>query len=102
MAIYEHLARPAHFRGTFSVLFESAPDAMIVTDRNGRILEVNREAERQFGYSREELTGASVEKLVPERLRDIHHRYRDAYQRAPNHRPMNSGQEIIALRKNGS
>ena len=75
---------------------------MVVTDQNGRILEVNREAEKEFGYHRGELVGESVEKLIPAGLRNTHRNYRQAYQKAPLHRPMNRGQEIIALRKDGS
>ncbi len=85
-----------------SVLFESAPDAIIVSDAEGRILELNAEAERTFGYSREELTGQSIEKLIPSRLRDAYSRYDEAYQDAPPHRPMHRAQSILALRKNGS
>ena len=97
-----HVLDPIQFQDVYSALFESAPDAMFATDREGRIVGINREAERQFGYAREELVGEIVEILVPERLRDIHGRYREAYQKAPADRPMDRGREIIALRKDGS
>ena len=84
------------------VLFESAPDAMMVSDRDGRILEVNSEAEKTFGYSREELIGENIEKLIPQRLRDVHRDHRHVYQAKPIYRPMSRGQSIIALRKDGS
>jgi len=84
------------------VLFESAPDAMMVSDRDGRILELNAEAEKTFGYSREELIGQSIEILIPARLRDAHRRHRDTYRAQPIYRPMSRGQAIVALRSDGS
>ena len=83
------------------VLFELAPDAMMVSDPDGSILELNAEAEKIFGYSREELIGQNIEKLIPERLRDVHRRHRDVYQGEPIYRPMSRGQSIVALRKDG-
>ena len=47
-------------------LFESAPNAMILVNRAGRIATLNAEAERMFGYHRDELTGQPVERLIPE------------------------------------
>lgn len=66
------------------------------------MLQVNAEAERQFGYNREELIGESVEKLLPLRLREIHQQEREAYQATPRFRPMDKGQDMVALRKDGS
>jgi len=83
-------------------LFESAPEPMLATDWEGRILGLNGEAERQFGYNREELIGEIVEKLVPERLREAHRRVRMAYQAATEFRPMNRGHVMVALRKDGA
>ena len=56
----------------FQRIFESAPDAIVVSDRDGRMVRVNAEAEKLFRYSQEELLGQPVELLVPERLRIVH------------------------------
>jgi len=50
------------------VLLEAAPDAMVISDEAGRIVLVNAEAERLFGYARADLLGRPAETLVPERL----------------------------------
>ncbi|HTZ49381.1 MAG TPA: sigma 54-interacting transcriptional regulator [Verrucomicrobiae bacterium] len=89
-------------REIYGVLFESAPDAMMVTDRTGRIVKLNIEAEKMFGYSREELTGQEIEKLIPERFRKAHGERRDGYQADPSYRPMSGRQALAALRKDGS
>ena len=85
----------------FRQLLESTPDAMLITDRSGRIVLVNEQTERVFGYRREELLGQSVEMLVPGPWREIHARHRAAYLIEPQARPMNSGMELSALAKNG-
>jgi len=64
--------------------------------------EMNAESESQFGHRRLELIGESVENLIPARLRNSHRNYRQASQKAHLYRPMNGGQQIIALRNDGS
>ena len=53
----------------FEKLFEFSPDAIVVTDSQGRITSLNAQVERMFGFSREELLGQPVEILIPERFR---------------------------------
>ncbi|MBI1728374.1 MAG: PAS domain S-box protein [Candidatus Rokubacteria bacterium] len=56
----------------FRLLIESIPDALVVSDREGRIQMVNARAEAMFGYTRHELIGHTVEALIPEVLRGRH------------------------------
>ena len=83
-------------------LLESAPDAILELDNDGRILLLNRMAEQLFGYTREELLGQTVETLVPEALREAHKRHRTHYLNQPVTRPMGSGLKLEARRKDGS
>src|SRR5260370_16119222 len=56
----------------FRLLLEAAPEAIVVTKRDGRIIRVNTQTERLFGYPREELLGQNVEVLLPQRVRHRH------------------------------
>ena len=86
------------FRG----LIEMAPDAMVSVDRAGKIVLVNAQTERLFGYGRAELLGQPIERLIPDRYRGAHARKREAYTGAPHVRPMGTELELIGLRKDGS
>ena len=86
----------------FRELLEAAPDAMVVVGAGGEMLLVNRQAERLFGYDREDLLGRPVEMLVPERFRAGHHAHRDTYARQAQARPMGTGLDLFGLRRDGS
>lgn len=88
----------ARFRG----LLESAPDAIVVVDLEGRIQIVNGQAESMFGYERGEMLGSLVEMLVPHGSRALHSGYREAYFEQPRTRPMGAGRSLKGLRKDGS
>ena len=91
-------ASEARFRN----LLESAPDAIVVTDDQGRIQLVNAQTEQWFGYTRDELAGQSIEMLIPRRYRGKHVGYRESYHRDARMRPMGAGLALFALRKDGS
>ena len=86
----------------FRALFEFSPDAIIASDREGRITEVNARVESMFGYQRSELLGQSIDSLVPERFRRTHPSRRDKYASAASVRPMGAGLELYGRRKNAS
>ncbi len=82
-------------------LIESAPDAIVSVDQNGRICVFNRQAEVIFGRDRGEALGLPLEILVPERFRKTHVQHRAGYSNEPGRRPMGVGMELWGLRKNG-
>jgi PAS domain S-box-containing protein len=86
----------------FRSLLESAPDATIVADPQGRIILVNGQGEQLFGYARAEMVGQPVEMLLPERLRADHIGPRLAFHRAPQVRAMGSGRDLTGRRKDGT
>lgn len=86
----------------FHELLETAPDAIIEVDHDGRILTLNAVTEKLFGYRREELLGQTVEALVPDHVRGRHAGYRASYGAHPATRPMGSGLSLEGRRKDGS
>jgi PAS domain S-box-containing protein len=87
----------ARFRG----LLESAPDAMVVTDHAGKIVLLNSQTERIFGYKRDELLGREVEMLMPVRFRRKHLHHRTGFASEPRIRAMGEGLELYGLHKSG-
>jgi PAS domain S-box-containing protein len=86
----------------FRKLLEAAPDAILEVDIDGHIVLVNETAEKMFGYTREELYALSVDDLVPAAMRHGHKQRRASYTAAPQVRPMGSGLDLMAQRKDGS
>jgi len=86
----------------FRSLFEFSPDAIIVSDSGGKIVEVNNQVQKFFGYTREELLGQTIEMLVPERFRNAHPGHRKGYSAQAQTRPMGVGLELYGRRKDGA
>jgi PAS domain S-box-containing protein len=86
----------------FKGLLESAPDAMIIADREGKIVLVNQQAVSLFGYSEKEITGQFVEMLIPAMERDKHASHRAKFYKEPKVRSMGAGLELFAIRKDES
>jgi PAS domain S-box-containing protein len=86
----------------FRELLEAAPDAIFEIDDEGRIVLLNAVAEKMFGYSREELLGQPIEILIPLDLRAKHEGHRGAFRSHPATRPMGSGLNLYAQRKDGA
>ena len=86
----------------FEKLFEASPDAIVVTDADGRITSINSQVERLFGYVRQELIGQDVEILVPERFRKAHPGHRGAYNAHASVRPMGASLELFGRCKDGT
>jgi PAS domain S-box-containing protein len=103
--VSEHRHTEAALRASETKLrqvLESAADAIIICDERGRILIANGQAERLFGYTRCELLGQPVERLVPEGLHEQHAAERSDYWGHLTPRPMGTGLELFARRKDGT
>ncbi len=60
------IKHPTQMEGTYRELLEAAPDAMVVVNQRGEIVLLNLQAEKRFGYRRDELLGQKVKNIIPE------------------------------------
>jgi PAS domain S-box-containing protein len=86
----------------FRMTVEASSSGVMIADRGGKIVMVNTEVERLFGYGRKELIGQRVEILIPDRLRPQHIRNRNAFGAQPEVRRMGVGRDLFGLRKDGT
>jgi PAS domain S-box-containing protein len=86
----------------FQNLVNSAPDAIIIMKADGNISLVNAQAEKWFGYTRDELLDKPIEILIPKRHRKRHLEHRNSYFGNPSVRIMGANTELFGLRKDGS
>jgi len=81
-------------------LLDSSPDAMIITDRNGNITQINIAAEALFGYSRSEFINLNISELMPKRF--VNHQEKvDKFFENSSTRTMGEGKELFAVKKSG-
>jgi ammonium transporter, Amt family len=88
--------------GIFQNLLDSAPDSMVIVETDGTIVLANDQAEKVFGYSRNELLGQKIEILLPDRYRTSHIPQRDGYFKNPRVRPMGAGLDLFGRHKSGT
>jgi PAS domain S-box-containing protein len=94
---------PATFPATLvPTVLDAAPDAMLVIDDRGRIVFANQQVTALLGYRREELLGLGIDALVPDRFRPRHAAHRERYAATGQRRPMGSGLDLCARRKDGT
>jgi two-component system cell cycle sensor histidine kinase/response regulator CckA len=86
----------------YRLVSEMAPMGILITEEGGKVVDLNPQALRLFGYEREELIGQPVEMLVPRRFRESHEVHRAGYMKDPHARPIGKGQELYARRKDGT
>lgn len=98
----EEVAERRRAETRFRDLFESVPDAMVILNAAGKIVLVNAQTERLFGYTRQELLGQPVERLLPERLRARHAGHLATYFAAPHLRAMGEGLDLLGVRRDGT
>jgi PAS domain S-box-containing protein len=82
-------------------MLENAPDAVFAVDAEGRIVWLNMEAERVFGYRFDELVGKPVSTLVPADLQNRHRGHMRQYFENPERKRMGEHLATIAVRKSG-
>ncbi len=88
--------------GLFQSLLVSFPYAVVVINGEGRLVFINDQTEKIFGYDRNELLGRTIETLVPERFQKAHIGHRAEYVCRPHTRPMGGGLGLTGRRKDGT
>lgn len=84
-----------------AALFEHATEGIVLTDQKGKIVLLNPAALHLFGYTREDLLGQPIERLIPGRFNHRHTDYRKGFYDKPGNRTMGHGRDLFALKKDG-
>jgi PAS domain S-box-containing protein len=88
--------------GLVRSVLDSAPDAMVIIDPTGTVLFANNQVTALFGHAQEEIIGAPIETLLPERFRARHVGHRTGYTNNVRVRPMGMGLDLYGMRKDGT
>jgi len=86
----------------FEALFNHATIGIVVTDKEGKIINFNNYAETQFGFTKDEVMGKTVDILVPSNVYRMHHKHREDFYKHPEPRRMGEGRDLFAQRKDGT
>ena len=97
----QYLSQISKSEEKFRGLFESAPDAVLIVDKNGRIVLTNKQAHQILGYQKGELINSPVEIVVPESVQIIHRKHREKFTQNPYPRFMNAQYKLSAKHKLG-
>jgi PAS domain S-box-containing protein len=100
-ALRTEITERKHMQVRYKTLLETAPDPIVTVNQKGKIVVINAQTERVFGYGRDELIGQSVEVFLPERFQGHHVRHRNDYFGNAQVRPMGAGLELVARCKDG-
>jgi PAS domain S-box-containing protein len=96
------IVRAHNLNSTLKTVFDANPDAIVLINRQGRILEANRQAAELFGLSADTLIGGSIESLLPERFRERHVQHREDFMGDPRLRAIGIGLELSGRRADGT
>ncbi|MGE0587970.1 MAG: ATP-binding protein [Cyclobacteriaceae bacterium] len=86
----------------FEAVFDFATIGMVIVNSDGVITNFNKFAEQQFGYDKDEVIGGTVEMLLPGPITKKHVGHREGFVKSPTNRPMGSGRDLFAKRKDGA
>jgi len=100
MAIVQDITERKHADAKFRGLLEAAPDAMVVVDHRGKIVLINAQTEKLFGFERDDLLDRDIEILIPHRFRGQHQENLRGFLVRPEFRETGAGVELYGLRKN--
>lgn len=97
-----HSEAPEKRNHLLEAIFDYASMGIIVSDFQGNIVLANTYTQKQLGYSAKELIGKKVEQLIPRRFRKNHLNHWNKFIHHPHDRPMGMGNDLFALRKDGT
>ena len=87
---------------SYTNIFEAFSIGIIISDTNGKIVSHTPAVEKLFGYAKSELEHLSIEDLLPDSLRQNHHKDRKEYFSNPSNRLMGVGRDLVGVRKDGT